>query len=68
MRSGERHVRQFRQQMLSGRKDIFDQYQADTFEAAMGRYYSIKEKKPVGNSGRTLSLMLKHDKLASSNT
>lgn len=56
------------QQMLNGRKDIFDQYQADAFEAAMGRYYSIKEKKPVGNSGRTLYLMLKHDKLASSNT
>ncbi len=43
--------------LLATRKDIFDHYTPDDFEACFGRYYRILEKTQVGDSERTLYLM-----------
>ncbi len=42
------------QRLLAGRTDIFDDYSSDGFEAAFRTKCVIRERLPVGDSGRTL--------------
>ena len=42
------------QRLLAGRTDIFDDYSSDGFEAAFRTQCVIRERLPVGDSGRTL--------------
>ncbi|MGH2619110.1 MAG: SAM-dependent methyltransferase, partial [Anaerolineales bacterium] len=42
------------QRLLASRADIFDEYSSDGFEAAFRTKYVIRERLPVGDSGRTL--------------
>jgi hypothetical protein len=48
-------------QMLSSKKDIYDNYSMEVFENVFRRYFDIREKKEIGDSGRTIYLMKKHD-------
>ena len=43
--------------LLRSRKDIFDQYTLEDFEASFGEYFSIREKIAVAESERFLFLM-----------
>ena len=43
--------------LLATREDIFPDYTPDGFEAAFGRYFTIKEKVPLQGSRRLLYLM-----------
>ena len=47
------------QRLLSTRKDIFDEYTQEHFEAAFKHYFSIQFSKAIKNSERTLYLMQK---------
>ncbi|MCX6320015.1 MAG: SAM-dependent methyltransferase [Bacteroidetes bacterium] len=46
--------------MLQGREDIFTDYHEAAFENAFSAYFTIVEKAPVAQSGRTLYLMQKN--------
>jgi len=48
------------QLMLSQKKDIYPDYTNDNFEGAFQKYFLIKKKQVIGNSGRTLYLMRKY--------
>jgi len=48
------------QLMLSQKKDIYSDYTNDNFEVAFQKYFLIKKKQVIGNSGRTLYLMRKY--------
>jgi hypothetical protein len=48
------------QLMLKQKKDIYPGYTEDNFEAAFKRYFLIKKKQTIGNSGRILYLMKKN--------
>lgn len=48
------------QLMLKNKKDIYHSYTEENFLVAFSIYFSILEKKPVGNSGRVLYLMKKN--------
>jgi len=43
--------------LLRSRKDIFDQYDHDGFEAAFASHFAIVASHPVGEDGRVLYLM-----------
>lgn len=43
--------------MLATRRDIFDNYTQDAFEAAFTVHFAVDERVPVGASGRVLYLM-----------
>ena len=45
------------QLMLTNKKDIYNNYTIEKFEMVFEKYFSIQNKQPVGNSGRTLYLM-----------
>jgi hypothetical protein len=45
--------------LLASRQDIFDEYDAEHFEAAMSQYFKLIEKKPIQHSKRTLYLYKK---------
>ncbi len=45
------------QRLLQTRKDIFEHYCADDFEAAFGRRFQIRSKQPLKDSERCLYLM-----------
>ncbi len=45
--------------LLASRKDIFVEYNAEHFEAAMNMYFMLVEKKPIQHSQRTLYLYKK---------
>ena len=45
--------------LLSSREDIFDTYNAETFEAVFDKYFEILEKTNIKNSERMLYLMRK---------
>ena len=47
--------------LLQSRRDIFDDYNQEGFEAALARYFLIDERVPVGEDGRVLYLMEKHN-------
>ena len=47
-------------QMLSERKDIYENYTPEIFENIFRNQFDIREKKPIGDSGRTLYLLKKH--------
>lgn len=47
------------QRLLRSRKDIFDTYSREEFEAAFGRFFKIIESKPVLDSERWMYLMKK---------
>lgn len=46
--------------LLKTRKDIFPNYNQETFEAEFSRYFFIKNKKKIAESERTLYLMAKN--------
>lgn len=48
--------------MLSYKKDIYSNYSTTNFEKAFTRYFQIIQQMPVGQSGRTLYLMNKHER------
>lgn len=43
--------------MLQDKKDIYTDYTQQSFESTFTKYFSIQQKQPVGNSGRTLYLL-----------
>lgn len=43
--------------LLATRKDIFDQYEPEAFEAAFGRWFELTDKQPLTDSGRVMYLM-----------
>lgn len=43
--------------LLQGREDIFDDYDRDVFESVFSRFFVVKDREPIGESGRTLYLM-----------
>lgn len=47
------------QRMLALRRDIFDDYNQDTFEAAFGRHFIMLRKEPIQASDRTVYLFEK---------
>jgi hypothetical protein len=47
--------------MLAHKKDIYGDYDVDHFEKAFARYYRVIKKEPVGQSGRVIYLMTKHE-------
>jgi hypothetical protein len=47
------------QRLLRSRKDIFEEYQRDAFEAAFGKFFKIVESRPVRESERWMYLMTK---------
>lgn len=47
--------------MLMQKKDIYADYNEENFEKAFERSFFIQKKQPVGNSGRIIYLMKKHD-------
>lgn len=47
------------QQMLSGREDIFDDYNIENFEKEYAKYFKIIQKEQIQNSNRTLYFMEK---------
>lgn len=47
--------------MLSNKKDIYNNYTEENFTQAFSHYFKIEEMFPVGNSGRVLYLMKKHE-------
>lgn len=46
--------------MLSGKKDIYTDYNEQTFENAFGNLFSVIKKQAIANSGRTLYLLKKN--------
>ncbi len=48
------------QQMLSAKKDIYENYNEQSFEDAFKKTFSIIHKNPIGESGRILYLMKKN--------
>jgi hypothetical protein len=46
--------------MLSGRKDIFDQYSQAEFECELMKRAAIEKKEIVSSSGRTLYVFAKN--------
>ncbi len=42
--------------LLSSRRDVFDEYDAEHFEAAMAEYFTLVEAKPIKHTERTLYL------------
>jgi ribosomal protein L11 methylase PrmA len=49
-------------QLLQHKKDIYTRYDHVHFEEAFAKHYRITEKKMIPGSGRTLYLMLRHEK------
>lgn len=47
------------QELLSGREDIFADYNREHFEAAFEKHFSIKKRVETGDSGRVIYLMEK---------
>jgi len=47
-------------QMLSSKKDIYENYSPEIFEAIFRDHFDIRDKKTIGDSGRTLYLLKKH--------
>lgn len=47
-------------EMLAGRKDVFDEYGQAFFESAFQAYFHTERKVDIGNSGRVLYLMSRH--------
>lgn len=47
------------QRLLATRRDIFDRYDAASFEEVFSRYYEIKERCPINDSHRTLYAMVR---------
>jgi hypothetical protein len=45
------------QQLLAGRRDIFDDYSLDAFRAALGEWFLTLDEAPVADSVRTLFLV-----------
>jgi SAM-dependent methyltransferase len=45
------------QRLLTSREDVFADYHEDGFAAAMGKFFHIDERIPVGSTGRALYLM-----------
>jgi hypothetical protein len=45
------------QKLLASRRDIFDEYNLETFEAVFSRYFTIHQRQDVLNSERKLYLM-----------
>jgi hypothetical protein len=43
--------------LLSSRPDIFPDYTQAAFEAACGKYFEVRQARPVGDDGRVLYLM-----------
>ncbi len=48
-------------QMLLGKKDIYSSYDYESFDLAFQKYFTILEKSPIGQSGRILYSMRKHE-------
>lgn len=49
------------QLMLSAKKDIYTGYTEEAFEQAFKKYFQVSKRQPVGNSGRVLYLLTKHE-------
>ncbi|HUR65655.1 MAG TPA: hypothetical protein VMZ03_04835 [Chitinophagaceae bacterium] len=49
------------QLMLSCKKDIYHFYSEENFRQAFERYFSVTDRKTIGQSGRVLYLMTKHE-------
>lgn len=49
------------QLMISGKKDIYTNYNEEKFENAFVKMFSITEKQTIANSGRVLYLLKKHE-------
>lgn len=47
------------QRLLAARRDIFDDYSESQFLAAFAQYFDCVQSAPIGESGRTLHLMVK---------
>ena len=51
------------QRLLASRRDIFDDYTSEGFEAAFGRHFEIQREAPIEGSARTLySMRSRHSK------
>ena len=49
------------QGMLAGRRDVFDRYEVEEFEAAFSRHFSLEERTRIRDSERLLYLMRRVD-------
>ncbi len=49
------------QMMLAGKKDIYTNYSAESFEKAFGRFFKIIHKETIPGTGRTLYLATRHE-------
>jgi len=47
--------------MLNNKKDIYDHYTEENFEAAFKKCFKINSKETIVSSGRILYLMVKHE-------
>ncbi len=45
------------QRLLSGREDVFADYQLENFKTAFGSLFELLAERPIGNDGRTVFLM-----------
>ncbi len=49
------------QLLLAEKKDIYTDYTEEKFTNAFGAYFTVQEKQPVADSGRTLYLLVKNE-------